>query len=222
MAERNERTRLDDISQYPESAYAAIDLNRLASFTVHWLQQQRIPTTFENIVVACFRMFPAKFALEGYSEYPDAARINRALLQLRPKYRNWARGSVQKGFVLTESGLAEVNRVRDFLSSGKSVEIVGKRRRLLPRTMDLTRDLGPIVDSALFAKWKENRLNEGTVLELLDMLQAFAYTPQEALKQRMDGLENAALQVGRDDIVTFLKDVRSTFHSQFRRPPKGE
>jgi hypothetical protein len=221
MTERNSRTQLDQVSQYPESAYTAIDLNRLASFTVHWLQQKRIPTTFENIVVAAFRMFPVKFALEGYSEYPDAARINRALLQLRPKYRNWARGSVQKGFVLTESGLAEVNRVTELLSSGKPPGVVEKRMRLRPRTMDLSRDLGPIVDSSLFAKWKDKRLSDGTVLELLDMLQAFAYTPPEALKQRIDGLKNAALQLGRQDLVNFLKDVREAFDHQFR-PRKGE
>ena len=207
---------LDQITAYPEPVYASLDLNRLASFTVHWLQQQRIPTSFENIVVAAFRMFPAKFALEGYLEYPDAARINRALLQLRPKYRNWARGNVQKGFVLTESGLAEVRHVQDILSSG-SAEPVRKRKRLRPRTMDLTRDLSSIVDSCLFSKWKDQKLSEGNVLELLDMLQAFAYTPRKALKERIEGLENAAIQVGRDDIVTFLKDVRKNFARQFRQ-----
>jgi hypothetical protein len=173
--------------------------------------------TFENIVVASFRMFPVKFALEGYSEYPDAARINRALLQLRPKYRNWARGSVQKGFVLTESGMAEVQRVKDLLSSGKAPQVEAKpRRQVAPRTMDLTRDLGSLVDSPLFSKWKEHRLSDGTALELLDMLQAFAYTPPRALKERISMLENAALQVGRDDLVNFLGDVRKAFDQQFR------
>ena len=47
--------------------------------------------------------------------------------------------------------------------------------------MDLTRDLGTLVDSALFSKWKENKLTEATTLELLDMLQAFAYTPSSRL-----------------------------------------
>ena len=210
---------LDEVSAYPESVYASIDLNRLASFTVHWLQEHRMPTTFENIVVAGFRMFPLKFALEGYSEYPDAARINRALLQLRPKYRNWARGNVQKGFVLTESGLAEVKRVKDALSSGNT-ETVTKRKSLRPRTMDRTRDLGSIMDSPLFSKWKDKKLGDGTVLELLDMLQAFAYTPPKALNERIEGLENAALQVGRQDIVSFLRDVARRLTSSFENAAK--
>jgi hypothetical protein len=216
MGEESKVRPLDRVSAYTEPFYSSIDLNRLASFTIHWLQEHRIPMTFENIVVAAFRMFPTKFALEGYSEYPDAARINRALLQLQPKYRNWARGSVQKGFVLTESGLAEVQRVNDILNAEKAPQLEVKRRQVKPRTMDLTRDLGTLVDSALFSKWRENKLTEATTLELLDMLQAFAYTPSRALKERIATLENAALQVGRDDIVSFLKDVRKRFDQQFR------
>jgi hypothetical protein len=77
MGEQNKPRPLDRLSAYSESLYSSIDLNRLASFTIHWLKERRIPMTFENIVVASFRMFPVKFALEGYSEYPDAARINR-------------------------------------------------------------------------------------------------------------------------------------------------
>lgn len=213
---------LGGIDAYQKTLYASLDLNRLVSFTIHWLLEHRIPMTFENIVVAAFRMFPDKFALEGYPDYPDAARTNRALLQLRPKYRNWARGNVQKGFVLTESGLAEVQRVKDILN-GQDVQKVDTKRRqgIKPRTMDLTRDLSIITDSNLFAKWKENRIAEGSVLELLDMLQAFAYTPPKALKERIDSLQNTALQVGRVDIVEFFKDVRKNFDQQLHEVRRG-
>jgi hypothetical protein len=212
---------LSAITEYPPASYSSLDLNRLVSFTVHWLLEHRIPMTFENVVVAAFRMFPAKFALEGYPEYPDAARTNRALLQLRPKYRNWARGNVQKGFVLTESGLVEVQRVKDVLSGRDTPHAETKRRQGLPRTMDLSRDLSTIVDSPLFAKWKTNSISDGTTLELLDMLQAFAYTPARALKERVATLENAARQVGRGDIVDFFGDVRKRYDQQLREVRKG-
>lgn len=207
---------LDAVRAYPEPFYSSIDLNRLASFTIHWLLEHRIPMTFENIVVAAFRMFPTKFALEGYPEYPDAARINRALLQLRPKYRNWARGNVQKGYVLTESGLNEVRRVAEILNSKEAPLTETKRRQTRPRTMDLTRDLGALVESALFSKWKDRQLDAGSLLELLDMLQAFAYTPTRALRERIATLENAARQVSRDDIIDFLRDVRKRFDEHLR------
>jgi hypothetical protein len=222
MAQQDRSRPLEELSPYPEFVYSSIDLNRLACFILRWLQERHVPMTFENIVVAAFRMFPAKFSLEGFSEYPDAARTNRALLQLRPKYRNWARGNVGKGFVLTESGLAEAGRVRDILISGKAPEKGGRVRRQKPKTMDLTRDLGTVVDSGLFSKWREQRLGEGTILELLDMLQAYVYTPPKALRERIEGIENAAIQVGRADVAEFLREVRRTFDKQFRGPRKGE
>jgi hypothetical protein len=205
---------LEKIVAFEPTNYESFDLNRLSSFTLDWLQKNRIPTTFENIVVAAFRMFPAKFALEGYSEYPDAARVNRALLQLGPKYRNWARGSVQKGFLLTESGLKEVERVREALSGAGSPGPVKTRRAVKPRTMDLSGDMQSIEHSSLFAKWSAGLLAEGTILELLHMLNAYAYTPPRALRDRLASLENAATQIGRRDLLKFLEAVRAKFAQQ--------
>lgn len=173
-------------------------------------------TTFENIVVAAYRMFPEKFALEGYPEYPDAARANRALLQLGPKYRNWARGSVQKGFVLTDSGLAEVGRVRDALSGAKPLEHLKPRPRSAPRTLDLSEELLSIERSALYAKWSKGALSEGTTLDLLEMLSAYAYTPTRALRDRLAVLENTAKQLGRKDLLEFLEAVHKKFTSKLR------
>jgi hypothetical protein len=211
-----QRDLLGEIAEFRESTYANFDLNRLVSFTVHWLQQRDTPTTFENIVVAAFRMFPTKFALEGYPTHPDAARVNRALLQLRPKYRNWARGSVRKGFVLTESGLTEVRRVADALAGLSVAEQPAQKRQTAPRTMDLSQDLASVGTSSLFAKWQNQGLDKATVLEFLDMLNAYAYTPPRALRERLAFLENASLQVGRQDIFEFLREARKTFSQQLR------
>jgi hypothetical protein len=208
---------LDTIVAFEPTKYGSFDLNRLSSFTLHWLQEHRIPTTFENIVVAAFRMFPAKFALEGYSEYPDAARINRALLQLGPKYRNWARGSVQQGFLLTESGLIEVERVREALSGDEPPGPVRPRRAGKPRTMNLSEDVQSIEHSTLFSKWSAGQLAEGTFLELLHMLSAYAYTPHRALRHRLAVLENAATQIGRKDLMEFVQSVRVQFAQQLKQ-----
>jgi hypothetical protein len=207
---------LSQIKRFASLTYDSFDLNRLASFTIHWLQEQLIPTTFENIVVAAYRMFPEKFALEGYPEYPDAARANRALLQLGPKYRNWARGSVRKGFVLTASGLIEVGRVKDALSSAKPPEQLKPKQRTAPRTLNLSEELLGIERSALYAKWSKGALSEGTTLDLLEMLSAYAYTPSRALRDRLTVLENTAKQLGRKDLLEFLESVQKKFTSELR------
>jgi len=217
MTSSSARSDLNDISPFPESSYAAIDLTGLAAFTLFWLQDRHIPATFENIVVASFKMFPLKFSLEGFPDYPDAARVGRTLLQLGPKYRNWARGSVQKGFVLTESGLQKVRKVEHELGAprhGQEPQLA--KRAPSPRTMDLGKELRPIEESPLFENWRAGEMNEGATLDLLNMLGAYAYTPPRALRDRVTVLENAAAQLDRPDLVEFLRAVRKTFAAHFR------
>ena len=216
------REQLNRLQAYQEQAYHELDLTGLATFALQHLQDLYIPTTFENIVVALYKLFPNRFSLEGYPEYPDAARVGRTLLQLAPKYRNWARGSVQKGFVLTERGTAKADQVRSALMSehgapqGESGPSTS--RTALPRTMDLAKELAPIESSELFAKWKAGRIADGTQLDLLNMLGAYGYTPARALKDRVSFLENAASQLDRTDLVDFLKSVRRTFGDHFKDP----
>jgi hypothetical protein len=216
------RDRLQTIAAYKEKQYQRIDLTGLASFVIKWLQDQHIPTTFENIVVALFRMFPLKFALEGYPDYPDAARVGRSLLQLGPKYRNWARGSVQKGFVLTDSGLTKVARVRQILMTSElpNQETFHKRKPL-PRTMDLSKELAPLESSPLFQMWKEGKLAEGNTMEFLIMLGAYSYTPIRAIRDRVKLLKETASQAGRDDLAVFLKDVQKIIVQRLGNGVKG-
>lgn len=216
MTNSSAQIQLQELLPFAQSLYEGVDLTGLAAFTLRWLQDRHIPTTFENIVVAAFKMFPTKFSLEGFPEYPDAARIGRTLLQLGPKYRNWARGSVQKGFVLTESGLLKVRKVQEALATGvRESEPQSPKRPVAPRTMDMGKELRPLEESSLFQRWQTGQLGEGTALELLNMLGAYAYTPPRALRDRVAVLENAAAQIGRDDLVEFLRTVRRTFASHF-------
>lgn len=206
-----------DFESYPEVSYASIDLTGLAAFAIRRLQELQIPITFENLVVTLFKLFPTKFSLEGFDEFPDAARIGRTLLQLGPKYRNWARGSVQKGFVLTESGIAKAAKVGTILMSGASpTEVQLNRQQSRPRTMDLTKEMKVIEDSSLFQKWKAGQLSEGQSIEFFDLLGAYAYTPVRALRDRAQLLENAARELGREDVLEFLRSVRHHFVEQFR------
>lgn len=216
MDDRSHHRMVEEFEPYSEGSYADIDLTGLAAFTILRLQDLQIPLTFENIVVALYKLFPTKFSLVGFNQYPDAARAGRTLLQLGPKYRNWARGSVQKGFVLTEAGRAKAIEVSEILLGSKSPEPRRTKRQALPRTKDLSKDIKIIEESALFRKWKTNTLESGSSLELFDLLGAYAYTPGKVLRDRMKVLETIAAELDRADISDFLRSVRQHFPEQFR------
>ncbi|MCX6564223.1 MAG: hypothetical protein NTU60_11575 [Candidatus Aminicenantes bacterium] len=207
-AEQSCQEKLRALEPCQEAVYRNIDLNSLATFAINWLQQRNIPTTFENIVVFLYKMFPSKFALEGYSDFPDSARVGRSLLQLGPKYRNWARGSVQQGFLLTDAGLSKADRVSQIISSGKpQIQEDIKKSQAIKRTMDPSKELASLEQSSLFTKWKEGTLDEENTMDFLIMLGAYAYTPLRAIRDRAKLLQETALQAGRSDICSFLKNV---------------
>ncbi len=210
---------VDSFEPFPPYSYEGLDLAGMAVYAIHKLQILAIPVTFENLVVSLFRLFPTKFCLEGYNQYPDAARVGRTLLQLGPKYRNWARGSVQKGFTLTQSGTAKVEKMSSLLMSGEP-SLIQLKRQQRPRTMDINKELLPLEKSILFQEWKNENLNkvESTkqaVEAIIDMLGAYAYTPPKALRGRIQRLQQLAIQAGRDDLVNFLIAVKHEFSSLF-------
>jgi hypothetical protein len=208
----SQERQVESFEPYVESTYVDVDLTGLAAFAIKRLHELKIPTTFENVVVALYRLFPGKFSLAGFDNYPDAARVGRSLLQLGPKYRNWARGSVQKGFVLTDSGAAKAAQVARALATGQApVPSQGRARAARPRTMDLAKEMDGIEQSSLFRKWREGRLSVAEPMEFFDLLGAYAYTPTAALKGRVRLLENAAKDLGREDILEFLRLAQEQF-----------
>lgn len=208
----------ETIKGFPEPSYNDVDLTGLAAFTLNFLNENNIPTTFENIVVSLYKMFPTKFCLVGYPQFPDAARVGRTLLQLGPKYRNWARGSVQKGFVLTETGIDKVKKVSVILNSDRTHRDFAtqkvKKEQAVPRTMNLSKEIEQLEASKLFQKWKTNHLAETKMIDLVNMLGAYAYTPTKALKERLKKLENISIQENRKDVQKFIDDIRLRFQQE--------
>src|SRR2546425_10706548 len=83
---------------------AGFSMAHLTTYSVHWLTVWEIPATYENISVLNARLFPSKFTLAGFPEFPDAMCTNREILHLRPKYRGFATSDPRKGVFLTEKG----------------------------------------------------------------------------------------------------------------------
>lgn len=198
--------------------YESIDLNRLAAYGVWILQGNTLPVTFEYLVVVLFRMFPNKFALVGFPEYPDGARIRRALLQLRPKYRNWAYEDTRRGqkgqFILTETGKKVVEETRELFQ--KQHPQYGKRKTPRPSTRSVEVELNEIERSPLYASYKSGNTTSIESYEIWDFLHAFPYTPAKVVKQYLNHLKERAKQAQRDDLLVFLKWVEKALNEQLK------
>jgi hypothetical protein len=199
---------LEDLISYPSDRYANIDLDRLTAFGVRLLIQRGLRTTFENIVATLFRSFPDKFGLVGYPQYPDAARVNRALLHCLPKYRNYLSGGAGEGYRLTAPGEGAAAETEEILLSSGPVP-AGKRQRAgTPRSV-ADHFMKDVQASEAFLLYRTGRQDEVTAYNLARLLHGGSGTSKEVLMRRLQELENYAAQTSRLELGEFLEWARS-------------
>ncbi len=208
------------------SDYDGASLPALVAYSLYWLHQWDFRRSIEAITILSWKLFPSKFSMVGWPEYPDKERINRSLLQGGPKYRNWLTGAASKGFSLNDRGIQIAVELTQslgppFFAEGRSItnaissEFLGKKSQ--PRTIEPEREVAKAKDSRLFEKWKEGIMSERDLIHVHTMLEIFEHTPQSMREKRMQDLERAANDSNDTEVEMFLSEVRSNFPSVFGR-----
>ena len=204
------------IEEFPEEKYRHIDLNSLITYTIDYLEKADIQTSFENICVAGFKLFPKKFSLVCFSQFPDAARVGRALLQCRPKYQNLALGNVKKGFILTKMGEFRAKITEKQLTSVSLVKVKIKQSDESRRTIDNYKHTEEIFNSNIYKKFASNKLNEIEEVEFYDLLGAGAYTSPKKLRAYFADIKKIAEESNNKKLDIFLDELRKKFNYLFR------
>jgi len=197
--------------EYDFEKYQNIDLNSLVVFVIDILNKNGVPLSFENICAATYLMFPKKFSLLGFDEYPDATRINRALLQLRPKYQNLATGDVKSGFSLTEKGKMRVNKAEFYLSKTNEKKVYKDTR---PKSEE--KIINELKESIAYKKFEANKLDEIQIEDIYGFLQATPYTSKENIRKHLNMMIDIANERGDKKIVEFIKSVKNKFSKLFK------
>jgi len=200
---------------FSSSAYESIDNNRLALYAIKTLQVNRIPVTQETVAVALFLSFPQKFSLVGFEQFPDAERAHRTLLQLGPKWRNWATGDTHHGYSLNESGQAEFKRVEEALKNPSKSTIVPRQRVKKLRTRDPNQEIKEIEETSLFKEYVAGKRHDFSEFAIWELLKSYPYAPKAALRDRIDAMLESARFAERKDIAKFLRWVRDSFSNVF-------
>ena len=103
------------VAAKPAEVYSEMSLTAMTAYSLYWLHQWKLSRTIEAVAILNWRLFPLKFAMVGFQEYPDAFRTNRSLLQMQPKYRNLLTGAAVKGFSLNERGMDTARELIEIL-----------------------------------------------------------------------------------------------------------
>jgi len=119
------------VAEY-EGNYLPLDKDRLVLFAVGLLESKKIEPTFDKIVVTTFRLFPKKFSLIGFAEYPDGRTIYYCAYNHCTLDKKWLFGNVQSGFKVTERGKYFLDETKKMLE-GKIVltrthQVIARRK----------------------------------------------------------------------------------------------
>ena len=124
----SEIDKLRDIKEIDYDKYVDISsLEKMAVYAIKYLEDNGINTTWTNVVIATYKLFPRRFAIsEDFLDFPNAERINRTLMHLvPPKGRNYAIGSSKIDYTLTPLGREVANEVEVLINK----EAVIKNRK---------------------------------------------------------------------------------------------
>jgi hypothetical protein len=203
-----------DLESIDSARYEGIDHDRLLAYVVKRLEELSIPVTFENVTVAAFRTFPVVFSLNGYPEYPDAARVNRTLLHGGPKYKNYLVGRATTGYELSERGRAAANDAYELIRNADGSRRFGRaaRKRLMPARTVNDRMEREVRESGAFQLWKSNAII--TPESFYVFLHLLPGSPKEAVKENYKAMRRL-LQGSEDlEIASFFKTLSDSFKKE--------
>jgi len=127
--------RSQEMKQMSSELYSDISLDELVTYSIYVLLEGNKEATFEKIVAKCFELFPERFSLVGYSQWPDSGRVNKSWLRCRTDFK-YIKGSVKSGFTLTSKGLEIAEKVQKKLSRPVSEKIVVSQKKAKERTKE--------------------------------------------------------------------------------------
>ncbi len=198
----------------PTSGYEHISYDDLVTYVVYRLTAGNgSQTTFEDIVAEAYRLFPRRFSLRGYPEWPDSAVVNKSWLRSRTD-KKYIVGSVKDGFRLTQRGLGVAERVERQLGQAPAKGGRSLKSELRTRSGRLLRS---IERSQPFLDFKKtNRVDAMTEADLADVLLALPDTPSSRLLGNLEQFRDAARLYDRSDVQEFLDVMQNRFSARLR------
>jgi len=193
----------------PEN-YSKVTLNDLVVYSVYYLHNQGSEITSEDIVSACFVLFPKRFSMRKYPQYPDSGVVSRRWGDCKSK--GYLRGNATKGFKITAKGIRRAEKIERSLGKPMKPVHIPKPRTKRSSTAqtvhpELKAHAGKYVRSiqasdAYRHYRKQQALNE---FDFRSMLLCTMESPPTTLARNMEQFKEYVKIYKRKDLLVFLE-----------------
>lgn len=194
-------------------AIKAIDLKRysnisskekLVAYTIKQLDDQDIATTFNNICIAAFKYFPEAFCFSSeYPEYPHIEMLNRTLLHLRPKERDYATGSARTEYYLTPLGKQIAIQVEADLDITTDAPV--RKIKIDIHKKSARNDYERLKSSEQFANYKSRGIID--IDMIWNYFQITPYTQIEKIKKTLNDIHKYCAEIEDRDCSEFIDQL---------------
>jgi hypothetical protein len=189
--------------------YSLMDKDRLVLFAVSQLESKRIEPTFDKIVVATFKLFPKKFSLIGFPEYPDGRTIYYCAYNHCTLDKKWLLGNVQSAFKLTERGRYFLDETQKMLE-GKIVPT--RTHQTSPRRKETT-FLSILKKTKAYEKYLQDEKGLIAKSELLEALRVSSDS-KALIQANLTKYMEYALRINESSVVKFLEFAKSRLEGE--------
>ena len=200
--------------------YLNIPLAKLAATAIYKLQEAGLESSFNHIAVSLYRMFPEKFKLVSFPEYPDFIRIDNTL-RLDCNHARLVSGNRTKSFTLTPHGKMIAEETLQLLLGGtnKSTErgdVDSTRERKRNRQTSL---INGVTKSFAYQKFVEGERNHISKFDTVNFLHGTLDTDTKLLKQNLQTLLGYAKDLNEfeqhrkvaNSVLQFLKYIEKNW-----------
>jgi hypothetical protein len=211
-----------ELPKFSKDVYGRIAMNDLVTYAVYFLSQVGGEISAEDIVAACYKLFPDRFHLRGYVQWPDSTVVNKRWVDCRDK--GLLHGSTAEGFSLTPKGLVLAEKTGEILT--------GKRRQFVRLgankvSEEIRTRAGRFVralesSDAFKAYGATGEAANISEFDFRNMLLCTMESSAGTLRSNLDQFWQHASLYQRDDVLKFLDFCRTKFAKILSKGPTDE
>lgn len=181
--------------------YEKIGLDQLLIYCVKKIIDRGEVCTFETLVYECFSLFPKKFSLAHYPNWPDSARVEKSWRRCRSD-KGWLSGRAKEGLRITEAGTEIALDTEKILFKKTVINKPIKNNKNRTTENDI---INYIYGTKEFRKYLLFDRYDVSDRELRSFLGGTLETPKRILIHNYFRYYQAARKLGEQKILSFLR-----------------
>jgi hypothetical protein len=194
-------------SKRSHEPYESLNVDRLLVYCVQRVLANKEECTLDRLIYECFTLFPKKFSLLRYPQWPDAVRVYRSIRRLYSPDHGWITGLPQRGFKITPAGRRVAAEVEQLLTAKDGLHRPPKTTRSRGKEEAV---LHYIRKNDLFRRWSADPSRFAPRdSELRNLLNGTLETPPRILGQNLDYYAQVADLLEDRDVGAFLAECRA-------------